>query len=461
MTTDSIGFSAQGGLSRPGGQRPLFSIGIEGTFEPVSQQDTLRVTGHFDGAQWREDLALVRKLGLEEVRYPIPWHQVERRQGEYDWANLDAILAYSIGDQRLRIIADPLHHTSYPSWLEGGFLDPRFVERYVSFVRAFARRYPAVTFFTPFNEPTCTLDFCGYRGLWHPHKNGDASYVAMLRNTARAYGEIVQLLREIHPGAYILHVDTFEHHASLDRASEARAAFLNERRFLFDELVMGYVTRDHPLYSYLRENGFSLRDLEWHVDHPARINERGGNYYPLNEEQLLEGRTHHAPSHDARGLADVATDYAHRLPCPLSMTETNIQGTVADRISWLKYIMSQVEILGELGIPMRRFAWYPLFDCAGWNSLLQDPTWKRDPQGIFTCGPSWEREWTEFASAYAHLNGGATSADLPAYRFSSRHDHTLRSLKKQMIWAWQEAPEDGAYQRQESLSWREGIATSR
>ena len=67
------------------------------------------------------------------------------------------------------------------------------------------------------------------------------------------------------------------------------------------------------------------------------------------------------------------------------MTETNIQGTVRDRISWLKYMLNQCEKLQSEGVPLRRFGWYPLFDCAGWSSLLQGKRWKRDPQGIFTC----------------------------------------------------------------------------
>src|SRR4051794_31773720 len=47
----------------------LVSVGIEGTFEPVSGKDTLVATGHFSGRRWSEDLALVRGLGLAEVRY--------------------------------------------------------------------------------------------------------------------------------------------------------------------------------------------------------------------------------------------------------------------------------------------------------------------------------------------------------------------------------------------------------
>lgn len=414
------------------------SVGIEGTFAPHCGKDTLKITGHFHGNQWRRDLRMVHDLGLEEFRYPIAWHMIERDRRRYDWRHLDKVIPYAAHELGLSIIADPLHHTSFPSWLEGGFANPQFAPSYVRFVTEFARRFPQVRMYTPFNEPSCTLDFSGYRGFWYPYTKGDRSYVRMLRNTARATAEVIHQLRRENPGVFILHVDTFERHAAIDEASLRRAEFLNERRFLFEELIAGRVNPRHSLYSYLTKNGFSRRDLEWHLENPARIDERGGNYYPLNEEELLAGQTHHAPSRHPRGLAGVVPEYAERLPYPLTLTETNIQGTVRDRISWLKYMLEQTEKLAARGINFRCFAWYPLFDCAGWNCLLQHKRWKRDPQGIVSCGKNWRREPTEFTDVYAKLAGGAKSRNIPAYRFTSKHDRTLAGLYPQMNWNWVE-----------------------
>lgn len=348
-------------------------IGIEGTFAPHCGSDTLSVTGHFTDEQWMRDLELVQMLGIAEVRYPIPWHLVEHTRGLYCWEQVDPVLAYAqaLG---LRIIADPLHHTSHPAWLRSGLHSVEMIQAYPQFVAAFARRYPLITHYTPFNEPTCTLDFAGQRGWWHPYGKGDASYVAMLRITARATARAVAALRREAPDAWILHVDTFEHHSALDRASVGRAEFLNERRFLFEELLTGRVGSAHPLAAYLLVHGFAPADLDWHRAHPVCIDERGGNYYPLSEEQLENGHTRHAPSRAPLGFAGVVHQYAARLPYPLSLTETNIQGSVRDRVSWLKYMLEQAEGLARAGIGLNRFSWYPLFDCAGWQCLLQ-PRW--------------------------------------------------------------------------------------
>jgi len=252
-----------------------------------------------------------------------------------------------------------------------------------------------------------------------------------LRNPQRPFR-----FRSVRSDAYILHVDTFERHAALDRESEERTRFLNERRFLFEELLIGRVDELHPLRGYLLRHGFPPDDLAWHLAHPVHIDERGGNYYPLSEEELLHGATYAAPSRNPVGLARLVHEYSARLPYPLSLTETNIQGTARDRISWLKYMLEQAEQLAENGLVLRRFAWYPLFDCAGWNSLLQGKRWKRDPQGIFHCDGGWERQPTEFSEIYAAITAGMRSTDIPAYAFTERHDHVLGPLKQQMNWTW-------------------------
>jgi hypothetical protein len=419
-------------------------IGIEGTFAPQSGKDTLASTGHYEDNQWRRDFALVAQLGIQQFRYAIPWHRVEAVRKVYDWRLLDQMIPYIYEDLHLSLIADPLHHTSYPRWLQQGFLDPQFSQYYVDFVSAFAERYPCVTVYTPFNEPSCTLDFCGFRGFWHPYQTGDRAYVTMLRHTARAAAAAVQRLKQLNPATQIIHVDTFEHHQALDQQSAAQADFLNERRFLFEELIAGLVRPAHPLYDYLRTHGFPEAELAWFHEHPTAIDHRYGNYYPLNEEQLMNGQTYQAPSLDPKGFAGVVLDYSQRLPYPLSLGETNIQGTIYDRISWLKYMLAQAEQLRDQhGITLREFVWYPLFDCAGWRVLLQGEVWPRDPQGIFGCDEGWQRHASPLSVIYQRLVQGGTSAEIPAYHFGPQHQQSLGALTQQMPWHWQEQPYAG------------------
>jgi hypothetical protein len=103
----------------------------------------------------------------------------------------------------------------------------------------------------------------------------------------------------------------------------------------------------------------------------------------------------------------------------------------------LRYILQSVEQLHAGDLSLRRFAWYPLFDCLGWNSLLQGARWRRDPQGLFTCDGQWQRQSTELSEIYRRIAHGLRSCDIPAYEFTARHERTLAALRRFMPWPWQ------------------------
>lgn len=130
-----------------------FLSGFESTHIFGSKTDVLELTEHKD--LYRQDLKLVKTTGLDTIRYSAPWHSIEKVKGVYDWEWMDKSLAEI---ERLGIspILDPLHHTSFPNWLENGFGNSEFVDSYVRFVTAIADRYPRVTKYTVINEPFVT-----------------------------------------------------------------------------------------------------------------------------------------------------------------------------------------------------------------------------------------------------------------------------------------------------------------
>src|SRR5205809_6259287 len=99
-----------------------FLTGFEGTRIVGAAADVLETTLHT--SCYAEDLEFLSNDGIRTFRACIPWHTIERVRGTYDWSWVDAYLtkARSLG---LKVIADPLHHTSFPEWLEGGFADPQ------------------------------------------------------------------------------------------------------------------------------------------------------------------------------------------------------------------------------------------------------------------------------------------------------------------------------------------------
>jgi beta-glucosidase/6-phospho-beta-glucosidase/beta-galactosidase len=250
--------------------------GFESTHIFGSGEDILGTTRHIQ--RWREDLTLLADAGIADLRYSAPWHRIEARPGEFDWSWFDQPMAW-MKERGIRPILDPLHHTSFPVWLEDGFLNPAFPELYARFVEQVAQRYPWVSRWTIVNEPLATTLFCSYTGMWYPHRASDRDFVAMSLQVARAMCLCHVRLKELNPSAEIIHVGTGEHHQALDRASQDWVAHANARRFLLLDLISGTVDETHPLFRYLVNNGADERHLDWFRRHPVFSDVIGLDYY--------------------------------------------------------------------------------------------------------------------------------------------------------------------------------------
>jgi beta-glucosidase/6-phospho-beta-glucosidase/beta-galactosidase len=418
--------------------------GFESTHIHGTGKDVLEGTRHLQ--RWKHDLELVKECGIRTLRYPVPWHRIEAQPGKYDWRWMDAVLAHM---RRLGLdpILDPIHHTSFPEWLRNGFANPGFAKLYAGFVGELAGRYPWVRKYTVFNEPFVTTLFCGHDGVWYPHARSPRTFVHMAVNVGRAICETCEMLERKVPGLELIHVDTCEHHTAVGARPRERVAFLNARRFLFHDLILGRIDGSHPLYAYLSANGLTDRDLRWFRSHPARIDVLGLDYYPHSEHQHSARRTR-CHSSAPRGFAAVAGDYIERYGLPVMLSETNVKGFVSDRLSWLKHMAEECEKLVAGGADLRGFCWFPFVDSTDWCSLVCKAERKVDAVGIYWLDDErWERHASELSQCFAALaRGSITARDLPAYRFQPPWDTLLEARFPAMShWRWLETEiEDGA-----------------
>jgi beta-glucosidase/6-phospho-beta-glucosidase/beta-galactosidase len=401
----------------PAVPRLSYLTGFEGTQIFGHAVDVLDTTEHT--VRYKEDLKRLVADGIGEFRACIPWHKIERVRGVYDWAWTDRYLGY-VRRLGLRPIADPLHHTSFPHWMEHGFAHPEFPEIYQDFVRAFAKRYPWVTDYTIINEPLATAILAGFMGEWYPHWRDRAGVVPIILNKARAIARITPMLEAMVPGLRIVHVDTCERHTAIDPQSQYHTDFGNDLRFAILDLILGRMDAHHPLWPIFREHGLTDADVGFFRDNPARIDVLGLDFYAHSEL----GWNVHGQSDDFRpwGFRRVALEYVDRYPFPVMLTETNVRGRVEDRITWLKYMVGECEALvpdlRARGLSFEGFCWYPYIDSTDWDSLVRQPRRAIDPQGIYYLCDQFERRPSELSHLYARLaRGEIGSAELPAYRF--------------------------------------------
>lgn len=388
---------------------------------------------------------MLQRAGIRDLRYSLPWHRIEATCGIFDWSWIDGPIRM-MKEQGLRPIVDPLHHTSFPPWLTDGFLHPNFPFLYERFLDRVSDRYPHLDRYTVFNEPLPTTLFCSFTGMWYPHLASDRDFVAMTLQVAQAIGRSCRMLRKKNTDIEFVHVDTAEHHQALDAASSAWVDFVNARRFLITDLVLGRVDPEHELWQYLTGNGADLTALRNLCEEPGFIDILGLDYYihsemdwKWSEEQARSNPV--AVVQHPKAFTSIAQQYIHRYRLPVMLSETNIRGTVEERLSWLKFMESQYEGLVAAGHDVRGFCWYPSIDSTDWANACTRLTGITDPQGVWSLNPANKmRVETELSEVYGALaRGEMDTRDIPAYPFGPELQRRLQGYSPWMRdWDWME-----------------------
>lgn len=134
------------------------------------------------------------KLGLNWFKQQVRWEDVEREQGEYDWAALDLSLPLA-SEYGLKVM---LSIVTAPEWAREPGVNvnqhgpPANFQTYADFVTAIIERYPGMVHAVEvWNEQNLDREWTSTGGL------SAANYVNMLRTTAQA-------VKNVDPGIIII-----------------------------------------------------------------------------------------------------------------------------------------------------------------------------------------------------------------------------------------------------------------
>jgi beta-glucosidase/6-phospho-beta-glucosidase/beta-galactosidase len=357
----------------------LFATGIENSYPTIAgglRVDEMEKCGHY--ARWRDDLALVRELGLNYLRWGPALHRTFLGPGRYDWSWVDEVVA-EMRRLDIRPILD-LCHFGVPDWL-GNFQNRDFPHYFAEYAGAFARRYPDIRSWTPVNEILIAALFSAKYGWWNERLTTDESFVRAVLNLCRANLLAMHAVAEQVPDAVFVQSESIEYtHPSRPDLADA-AAFHNERRFLPLDLTYGHPVSKR-MHAYLADNGMAPDEYEFfrRADHRFRC-VLGTDYYVTNEHLLKpDGTT--AASGDYFGYYVIAWQYYERYGLPLMHTETNLwekEGAVR----WLWKQWNCLLRLREDGVPVLGFTWYSLTDQKDWDTALRKDAGRVNPVGLF------------------------------------------------------------------------------
>lgn len=351
----------------------VWATGIEDTFVAQTERlgervlDEYALTHHY--LYWREDIDRAAALGVNAMRYGIPWYRVEPRPGHFEWDWVDRALEYA-ASKGIAVIADLMHYGT-PLWMDNQFLNTSYPERVAAYASEFAGRYGhLLSHYTPLNEPLITMDFCGERGIWPPYLRGHDGSVKVLASIVKGLVREVEAIRAADPNAVIVNVDAVGEFITSDPAMEEAAAFRNARAFIATDLSTGRVGADHPLLDWLLKHGMTEYDLAWFRDRAIEIDIIGVNYYPEFSVHTVREYNGAPSTHQVRagadGLQRALRAFAGRYGKPVAITETSTNGSIEDRVRWLQDSLAVLPALRE-EIPLVGYTWWPLFDMIDWS----------------------------------------------------------------------------------------------
>ena len=106
-----------------------WGFGIEDTFigdpHPVTGKvlDEYELTDHY--RLWKEDFDRIGTIGLDSVRWGIPWYRVQPEKNKWDWSFTDQVIPYIVQEKKLHLVLDLMHY-GVPTWMKQAYLDPDY-----------------------------------------------------------------------------------------------------------------------------------------------------------------------------------------------------------------------------------------------------------------------------------------------------------------------------------------------
>ena len=345
----------------------MFATGIECSNPTIEggrvRRDLLEECGHYD--RWREDLALVRELGLKVLRYGLPLHRTWLGDGRYDWSFADAAMA-EIKRLGITPILD-LMHFGLPDWV-GDFQNPDMPVLFNRYCAAVAERYPWVRYYTPVNEIFVTARNSGRDGLWNEQRKGDQGFVTALKHSVAASILGAQAIAARRPDCIIVQSESAEYVHEMRATQSDATRMANKLRFLSLDLLYAHHP-DSEVMLYMLDNGLTREEYDWFMrGEPPGFQVLGTDYYGRNE-RIVKPNGERVAAEDVMGWREITREYVTRYRKPVMHTETNVFDP-DEACSWLWKQWANVLGIRSEGVPVLGFTWYSLTDQVDWDVQL-------------------------------------------------------------------------------------------
>jgi len=360
----------------------MFATGIENSSPVIAlpdgkskRVDEMEKTGHYKN--WKQDLQLVKDLGIQFLRYGPPYYNTHIAPGKYDWSFTDDTFN-RLKELGIIPIVD-LCHFGVPDWM-GNFQNPDFPKYFAEYAKAFAERFPDLQFYTPVNEIFVAATFSAQYGWRNERLSSDRDFVTALKHLCKANVMAMGAILKVQPEATFIQSESSEYFHPVNPEAEKLAHFLNHKRFLSFDLTYGYPL-NVTMYEYLLDNGMTRQEYHWFEANQVSARCIMGNDYYITNEHLVHKDGHTSPSGEVFGYYVITRQYYNRYRLPIMHTETNFW--MPGSVDWFYKEWTNVHQLKKDGIPVIGFTWYSLLHQVDWDTALREDAGRINELGLY------------------------------------------------------------------------------
>jgi len=324
----------------------------------LDKSSPLRANDHY--VRYREDTALLKKMGIQIYRFGVEWSRIEPEPGVFDE---NVLFHYK---QELTLLKEmgieplvTLHHFTNPVWFEklGGFENSdsvkiflRFVKKVVSYFGDYANEYITI------NEPNVYAVNGYYFGIWPPGKKSFRSVMKVYGNLTTCHIEAYKIIHRLRKDMEFSGTKVgFAHHMRV---------FKPENNKNFIHKILTYVLE--LLFQKSIAQAFMTGKCIFPVKKIKSLKQ--GNYYDFiglnyysrsTVSNFGDGVGKNVPVNDLgweiypKGILQCAEKLYKKQPAPIYITEN---GTCDNNDSFRsRYIYEHLKELCESDLPIQKY----------------------------------------------------------------------------------------------------------
>ena len=335
--------------------------------------------------RFREDIRLMKDLGVNSYRFSLAWNKIEPEPGKIDE---DALKHYDdlINELKANQIEPmiTLHHFTHPLWFEnlGAFEKEENIRHFVEFSKLVYNRYKnRVKFWVTLNEPNVFVTSGYFNTVFPPGKPNPKLAAEVLKNMLKAHTEIYREFKSEPPegGTQNIQIGVA---TSVFQFEPARRWHLGDWAIArissnsFNESVLGFFRGGTMRFYVPFETNFAYTDS----NAPNTLDFIGINYYshyafafdfdfkkategkPVAGEEMTDMPYTVYTEGIYRAVRDAAT-----LKKPIIITENGISDSRDDRRE--KYIRQSLYAVSKAikdGFDIRGYYYWTLMDNFEW-----------------------------------------------------------------------------------------------